>query len=364
MNKVIILGGSFDPIHNGHIAIIKHAMKELEINEGCLMIAGKPCWKTDYAPIGYRLSLLSKVLKNEKNIKICKEELYFKDVNFTYNTILNLKNKYKETEFYFLIGLDQLNLLHNWYNIDLLSKMMKFIVVKRPSYELNIKNFIKYNCQLLNYSGPDISSTEFKRTLKLELLPECIHDNIVKNGYYYKKKLRKMLNYKRYCHSVQVGNLAREIARCNNYDENKAFLAGLLHDCAKDIAKGIEMEIMHKLFKNYINEKELVYHQFIGSFLLKKEFNIYNEEITDAIMWHTTGTSNMSILAKIVFASDKIEPTRGFDSSDLIEACKKDINSGFLKVLKENYDFLVSEKGLKLEESDATKECLEYYKIV
>lgn len=364
MKKVIILGGSFDPIHKGHISILKEAMNELDINEGWLMIARNPRWKSDYSSISMRLKLLSLVVKNEKNIKICKEELNDKSTNYTYNTMLRLKEKYNNIEFYFLIGGDQLNLLNKWYEIDKLSRIVNFVVVNRPNYELNNENIKKYNCKVINYNGPDISSTDFKNTLNLNLIPEYLHDYIIKTGDYYKRKLRKLVNYRRYCHSLQVAKLAKEIAMNNSYDENKAFLAGLLHDCAKDVKKSIEDEIMLKLFSKHISEKRLVYHQYVGSILVEKEFNIKDIDIIDAIRCHTTGEVNMSTLSKILYCADKIEPTRGFDSSYMINECLNDIEKGFLLVLKENYIFLVKEKGLNLKDSSATKECLEYYKIV
>ena len=68
MKKVIILGGSFDPIHKGHILILKEAMKELKIDEGWLMPAKNPRWKKGYTSINYRLKLLSKVIKEETNM--------------------------------------------------------------------------------------------------------------------------------------------------------------------------------------------------------------------------------------------------------------------------------------------------------
>lgn len=364
MNKVIILGGSFDPIHLGHISILKEAMKELKIDEGWLMIAKNPRWKKDFSSLSTRLKLLSLVEQNEKNIKICKEEIYDKETSLTFNTIKRLKNKYPNTLFYFLIGSDQLEVLDKWYKIDELSKIISFVIVKRPNYELNLYNFEKYNCKVLNYFGPNISSTEFKNSLNLKIIPNYLHVYIIETGEYYKKKLRKMINYKRYCHSLQVAKLAKEIAKFNNYDENKAFLAGLLHDCAKDIPKDTEKEIMIKYFKNFISEKSLVYHQYVGSIILQTEFNIFDKEIIEAIKNHTTGVPNMSKLSKIIYSADKIEPTRGFDSSYMIEECIKDINKGFKLVLEENYKFLVKKKGFNIIDSKATKECLEYYKVV
>ena len=363
MKKVVILGGAFDPVHNGHIDILKAAITNLNCDEGWLMLAPSPRWKNKYASLNFRLRLLSYVEKNEKNIKVCKDELELKGTTYTYNTFLKLKEKYQDIEFYFLLGADQLDKLHLWYEIDKLSKLVNLVVVNRPNYTLNNENLFKYNCKLLDYTGPDISSTDFKNKLNLNLIPTYLHDLIIKDGGYYKKKLRKMLNIKRYRHSVSVAKVAKDIAKSNKLDVNKAFLAALLHDCAKDIRKDIEDELMSKYFLKYKNEKALVYHQFIGSILVKEEFSIEDEEIIDAIKWHTTGNENMSSLAKIVYASDKIDPLRDYDSSYMINACLENIEKGFELVLKENYIFLLK-KGLDLDKSDLTKKCLEYYKIV
>lgn len=364
MKKIIILGGSFDPIHKGHIEIINTARKELNIDEGWLMLAKRPRWKNNYSSTVFRLKLLNRVCKEEKHLKVCKEELKDKGVSLTYNTMMKLTTKYPDTKFYFLIGSDQLEVLHKWYNIDELAKICQLVVIKRPNYVLNEENFKKYNCILIDYYGPDISSTEFKKNLNLDLIPQYLHNLIIENGCYYKAKLRKMINIKRYRHSLQVAILAKKIAKANNYNENKAFLAALLHDCAKDISNSIEMQIMQNHFPNHLNEKSLVYHQYVGAYIIKDEFSINDKDIIDAIRCHTTGEENMSILSKIVFVSDKIEPTRGFDSSEMIEECMNDIEKGFLFVLNENYKFLVEKKGLKVESSLATKKCLEYYKII
>ena len=327
------------------------------------MLAPSPRWKYKYSSLNFRLRLLSYVEKNESNIKICKDELEIKGTTYTYNTFLHLKDKYKDIEFYFLLGADQLEQLHLWYEIEELSKLVQLVVVNRPRYSLNTDNINKYNCKLINYTGPDISSSTFKETLNLDLVPKYLHDYLIKDGNYYKRKLKRMINSNRFSHSLSVAKVAKYIAKANKIDQNKAFLAALLHDCAKDIRKDIETDLMSKHFEKYLNEKELVYHQFIGAILLKEEFNIYDEDIIEAVKWHTTGNENMSKLAKIVYAADKIDPLRGYDSSYMIKACLKDIDKGFELVLRENYKFLLN-KGLNLEESNLTKKCLEFYKIV
>ena len=87
------------------------------------------------------------------------------------------------------------------------------------------------------------------------------------------------------------------------------------------------------------------YHQFVGAYLAKKDFNIDDESILNAIKYHATGNDNMDQTAKIVYAADKIEPGRKFDSTDLINAMLKDVDEGFKIVLKANKEFLETHRG-------------------
>ena len=118
-------------------------------------------------------------------------------------------------------------------------------------------------------------------------------------------------------------------------------------------------EMMNKYFPEYYDLPEFSYHQFLGSHLAKKLFNIEDEEILNAIKFHATGNSGMSTLAKLIYACDKIEPTRGFDSSKLIMSMEKDINKGFVKVLAANKVFLENNRGNI--ENRLTHECFECY---
>ena len=90
-----------------------------------------------------------------------------------------------------------------------------------------------------------------------------------------------------------------------------------------------------------------------------KYIKIEDEDVLEAIRYHATGKENMSTLAKIIYSADKIDPLRGYDSSSLINECYKDINKGFLRVLKENIEFF-KEKNIDYE-NYYTSRCLNYY---
>ena len=116
---------------------------------------------------------------------------------------------------------------------------------------------------------------------------------------------------------------------------------------------------MAHYYPEYIDMPEFSYHQFVGAYIAKEEFGINDSYILNAIKYHATGRKHMTNLEKIIFASDKIEPTRPYDSSKLIEAMKNNYETGFIEVLKHNRDFLL-DQGKNIS-NPLTDECLEYY---
>lgn len=128
-----------------------------------------------------------------------------------------------------------------------------------------------------------------------------------------RKALEKTLDNKRYEHTLGVAYTAASMAMRYGTDMNTAFLAGLLHDCAKNLSDDKKISICEK--NNIpITEIELrnpsLLHAKVGSFLAMEEYHIKDMDILNAIRNHTTGRPDMSILEKIIFIADYIEPGR------------------------------------------------------
>lgn len=121
--------------------------------------------------------------------------------------------------------------------------------------------------------------------------------------------LKANLSEERYEHSLGTAECARELAKKFGCDEEKAYLTGLIHDCAKHLAKDKTTEIINT--KIHLEEGELcspkTHHAPVGAYVAKQEFGIKDEEILSAIRWHTIGKVNMSTFEKIIFLADKIE---------------------------------------------------------
>lgn len=153
-------------------------------------------------------------------------------------------------------------------------------------------------------------------------------------------KIKPYLNPDRYKHSASVAKLAYEIAIFNNVSNPDDYLiAGLLHDIGKCVNFDAQLQIMNEYFPTYISLNPKIYHQFVGKYLAQKDFGVEKEYILNAIMYHTTGKSDMTDIEKVVYCADKIDPTRGFDSASLIKAIKVNISKGFITILKDNKEY-------------------------
>lgn len=138
-----------------------------------------------------------------------------------------------------------------------------------------------------------------------------------------KEQLLKTLSKSRFEHSMAVSDTAARLARRYGVNEEKAALAGLVHDCAKEFKN----EILLKMCADYglelddvmLSEQKLI-HARLGAKYAKHEFGINDEDIYDAVFYHTTAKANMPLLTKIIYVADFIEPNRSFECVDLLRA--------------------------------------------
>lgn len=125
-----------------------------------------------------------------------------------------------------------------------------------------------------------------------------------------KENLKKNLSAERYDHTLGVADCAKELANMYGLDADKAYLAGLLHDCAKCLSNDELIKIIDEKLKD-IDKNELMnyktLHAPVGKYFAKTIYNVDDPEILDAIRFHTVGKVNMSLFEKVIFLADKIE---------------------------------------------------------
>lgn len=167
------------------------------------------------------------------------------------------------------------------------------------------------------------------------------------------KWLKDNLNDERYFHTIGTAQCAKELAVKYDLDCEKAYLAGLLHDCAKCFSNEKLLDIIHQNLDveecEMLNYKTL--HAPVSAYIAEKEFNVKDKEILSAIRWHTLGKLEMSDFDKIIFLADKIEPnTRDKEYSEKIRSILEEnngLNKALLKCYKETIKSLVK-RDLKI----------------
>lgn len=341
MKNIILFPGSFDPIHKGHVEMAKRASDIL--NADVIFIpAVISVWKSDSAPFVHKMNMINMLIKDEERFSVSDyENTTGKEINYSINTVKHFKTLYPNDKLYLLIGEDQVNAFHKWKDAKEISELANIIFFQRPEIEIDINNYNYFKMKELTGVLIDASSSHI-RELKVLDTSDDIIDYIAEHKLYFIGEIATHINDERLKHSIEVAKLARLIAEKNNLDKSTAYIAGLLHDVGKSQNKAFLKDIMSTHYQDYIDLPPFSYHQFVGEHIAKTRFGIVDEEVLKAIKFHATGNKNMSPLGKIIYSADKIEPTRGFDSSDLIKACLDNYETGFIEVLKANKEYLQS----------------------
>ena len=169
--------------------------------------------------------------------------------------------------------------------------------------------------------------------------------------YQMRKELQRRLKRSRFAHSIGVANTAVALAKKFGVDEYKAYVAGLLHDCARQFendelpaqaeSRGIEIGEVERALP-------LLLHAYIGAQMITEVYGVRDAEIRQAIYRHTVGAPNMSALDKIIYFADMIEPTRSYPGVEKLRALvdEKSLDEILLTALSESIIFVVQKNSL------------------
>ena len=161
-------------------------------------------------------------------------------------------------------------------------------------------------------------------------------------------KEKANMDKKRFEHCVRVSETARKLAKLNHYDEDKAALAGFVHDYAKQVPVEEYCKVIKEqdFDKDLLNWNRAIWHGIVGIYFIEHDLKIRDPEILTAVRRHTTGDTEMTMLDKIVFMADFIEPGRDFPGVD--EARKityANIDEGVGYQLAHTLEFLVEKRN-------------------
>ena len=193
-----ILGGTFDPIHMGHLRMAEHVFQRMELESIVFIPAYVPPHKLgqDFAPAQDRYAMTELAVADNPHFTVSDMELKRTGVSYTIDTIRQLHAQYEDRELNFIIGADSVAQLHTWHNIEEKLELTRFVAVWRPGYEGAMEEMVRHlgeqakeRVLLLDTPVYDISSTEIRTRIRqglglAGLVPPAVERYIYEHGLY------------------------------------------------------------------------------------------------------------------------------------------------------------------------------------
>ena len=342
--KIGIYGGSFNPIHKGHIAIATESIEKLGLDKLYFVPNYKSPFKTKIKSIDVKDRINMINLVKPKKTEVSLFEANRKGISYTIDTVRYFKNKFPNDELFFIIGTDNLYKLHKWKFIDEISSSTQLVAFRREG-KYSKENIKKFNIKLLKNDLFNYTSTKFRKGY-LSNSDFKVIDYISNKNLYILNILISMVDARRYKHCLATGELAVKYAKKLGINSKKAWFAGVCHDITKEKTNEWHREFLET--KGYDSKKIQDYqlHSLTAYFWLKDEYRCKDEQILNSIKIHTSLDFNLSTLDKIIYAADKLSEGRKFHGiQKLRELMFQDFNKGFKELVRVVYNHLKKERG-------------------
>ncbi len=365
--KLGIYGGSFDPPHLGHLSAAVSAAKHLGLDRMLLIPACVPPHKQLSAgtPSAEHRAAMTELMAEEAALQsgipaqMSRMELERGGKSYTADTLRALREQYPDAELWLLMGTDMFLTFQDWYRPDAILSCAALCAFGRSESDTE-ETFAAQrdyltgrfpNARIETMTLPnlvEISSTELRAALPKgearEYLAPQIYGYILREHLYGTDldlkhltldELRPValsyLKAKRVRHVLGVEEEAIRLAERYGADVYRARVAALLHDSTKKL----DMDGQLALCKRYgveldeLEQRALkLVHAKTGAALAREVFGA-DEAVCEAIRWHTTGRADMTLLEKVIYLADYIEPNRDFDGVDkLRKAVYDDLDEG------------------------------------
>lgn len=350
--KIALFGGSFDPVHREHAAYVRAAIRELSLD----LVIVMPSRLAPHKRLGAqadgedRLRMCRLAFAEEPRVRVSDFELAHEGVSYSYLTCRALARQYPDAERYFLVGADMLEDFFTWKEPADILKNVTLVACGRgregaEALRARFRAAFGKDFLSLGFAGEAVSSTEIRVSLAFGKDPEALDEGVLsyirERGLYTHPAIAPALALEkpeRREHSFRVAQMACARARSIGIREDKALLAAALHDCAKYVP--LDSPLLEG-FSCPGNVPSPVLHQYTGAYLAEKHFGIRDEEVLDAIRYHTSGRAGMGELEKLVYLSDLLEAGRDFPGvAELRELFWKDLDVCLYESLCHEVEYL------------------------
>ena len=342
MERIGIYGGTFNPPHIGHMNAAAHAIRALNLDRLLLIpdrvAPHKPLPEGSPTP-DQRLEMLKIAAESCPGAEVCDLEMHREGPSYTYETVEQLSKLYPDGELVLIMGTDMFLSFHTWKYPERITALASLAVLYRG--DRNERDAVAMKKAEMEAAGVAvtlvenpvtvISSTQMRRLLAFRcaggLLPEGVLDYIRENRLYdtrtdwknlpmdeLERVVIRLLNPNRVAHVLGCRDTAVELARHWGADVTDAARAGILHDVTKAIDGPLQLTLCGaygKILNDFSRKYPKTLHALTGSMVAERIFG-ENENVVSAICHHTTGKADMTLLQKIIYVADYMEPNRDF----------------------------------------------------
>ena len=342
MEKIGIYGGTFNPLHTGHLHGAKQAIETLGLDKLILIpdrIAPHKQMPAGSATPEQRMEMLRIATKNEPKMEVSDIELKREGKSYTYLTVEQLHQEYPDAKLYLLMGSDMFLSFHKWMCPERILASATLAVfyrgdkgekagVEAKKAELEAEG---HRVVLIKNEVVEISSTQLRRMLAFHcadpFLPAGVATYIREHGLYHvnadwkhlpmdqlEQVVISLLKPNRVAHVLGCRDTAARLAAIWGVDETDAARAGMLHDITKALDGPLQLTLCQeygKILSAFSRKYPKTLHALTGSLVAERIFG-ENAAVVAAIESHTTGKAAMNMLEKIIYVADYMEPNRDF----------------------------------------------------
>lgn len=347
-------GGTFDPLHLGHLSMIKSALESGFVDQIIVMPSGRPPHKRleVVSMARYRYEMVVKAFADDPRVVVSDFEILKAGPSYTLETVEYLRSQLNpEDELFLIYGSDVLKDLKYWHEPEAVLSSCPFLLADRGGYQDQDSRILaeelraNYHARINFFPSPvvELSSTQIRQWVAAGksisgLVPVPVEKLIHKHALYrwqadlanlqpdfrqhlfdLERQIWPILTGKRLLHSLNVMVYALHLANLHQVSTEQTAVAGLLHDCAKCLPTAEQIELAVEHGDPAMMAPELV-HGPAAAQLAQSRLGVKDPAVLDAIQFHTTGRRGMTDLDKIIFIADKIEPSRVYTGLESIRA--------------------------------------------
>lgn len=369
--KIGLFGGTFDPIHNAHIELVTAFATALELDRVILMPTGTPPHKLKIqcATAKDRLAMCRAAVQDDPLFIVSDLEIQRCGASFTVDTLEQLHREMPGNEWYLITGADMFMTLGMWHRFDDIAKLATLCSCPRPpvgmdemqrhAHELAVRGA---NCRVLPLIESEISSSAVRDRLDQgksidDLVPMPVAEYIATHQLYkddeqmqnktrdeqFIEIIRGRLSKKRFEHSLAVADEAYRLAVRYGADPDKARTAGILHDILKDDSPETQLQILKDfgiLMSDVERGAKKLWHAMAGSVFIERVLGLQDEEIVQAVRYHTTAKAGMTTLEKVLYLADFTSADRDYED---VDEMRRLVDIGMVPAMKYALRYTITE---------------------